>query len=75
MAKHSAWTEDQICILTDLIDRKISLARASVILKRPQISVQKQARKIGKPFRDIREIKAALKASEAAAERRAGIRR
>lgn len=69
------WDADQIAILKGLIERKISLARAAVILKRRQAAVQIQARKLGTPFPGVRATKAALNASVAAAEALAGIRR
>ena len=73
--RNQAWTDDQIAILKNLIERKISLARASVILKRPQASVKNQARKLGVPFPGIREAKRVLKDCIAQAEERAGVRR
>jgi hypothetical protein len=73
--KYRPWDEGQIAVLKNLIERKVSLARASVILKRPQASVQTQARRLGAPFPGVRARKTALKESIAAAEARAGIRR
>lgn len=73
--KSKSWDAEQGEILKGLIDRKVSLARASVILKRSQSSVQVQARKLGLPFPGIRETKRALKESIADAEARAGVRR
>lgn len=63
--KHMAnnrWDAEQIEIVKALIARKVSLARAAVILKRPQSSVQIQARRLGTPFPGVRAIKARLRA-------------
>jgi len=68
------WDNEAIEILKGLIGRKVSLARAAVILKSSQTSVQIQARKLGMPFAGIRAQKAALKKSIAEAEARNGIR-
>lgn len=65
------WDESQIEHLKELIARKISLARAAVIMKRPQSSVQIQARKLGTPFPGVRATKALMKAKMAAAENKA----
>ncbi|WP_299807295.1 hypothetical protein [Tardiphaga sp.] len=65
------WDESQIEHLKELITRKVSLARAAVILKRPQSSVQIQARRLGTPFPGIRATKALLKARMEAAEGKA----
>jgi tRNA uridine 5-carbamoylmethylation protein Kti12 len=73
MAKNR-WDEAQLVILKDLIARKISLARAAVILKRPQSSVQIQARRLGTPFPGVRETKARLKAQIEEAEKKATLR-
>ncbi|MES2031395.1 MAG: hypothetical protein V4477_19625 [Pseudomonadota bacterium] len=73
MAKNR-WDDAQLEILKDLIARKISLARAAVILKRPQSSVQIQARRLGTPFPGVRETKALLKAKIEEAEKKATLR-
>lgn len=73
MAKNR-WDDAQLEILRDLIARKISLARAAVILKRPQSSVQIQARRLGTPFPGVRETKALLKAKIEEAEKKATLR-
>jgi hypothetical protein len=73
MAKNR-WDDAQLEILKDLIARKISLARAAVILKRPQSSVQIQARRLGTPFPGVRETKALLKAKIGEAEKKATLR-
>ncbi|KAA0075121.1 hypothetical protein [Tardiphaga sp. P9-11] len=73
MAKNR-WDDAQLEILKDLIARKISLARAAVILKRPQSSVQIQARRLGTPFPGVRETKARLKAQIEEAEKKATLR-
>ncbi|MET0710102.1 MAG: hypothetical protein ABWY82_25140 [Tardiphaga sp.] len=70
---HHRWDDEQIEILKALIARKISLARAAVILKRPQASVQIQARRLGTPFPGIRATKALQKAKTEEAERKAGV--
>jgi hypothetical protein len=68
------WDDEQIELLKGLIARKLSLARAAVILKRPQASIQIQARKLGSPFPGIRETKALQKAKTEEAERKASLR-
>jgi hypothetical protein len=73
MAKNR-WDDAQLDILKDLIARQISLARAAVILKRPQSSVQIQARRLGTPFPGLRETKALLKAKIEEAEKKATLR-
>jgi hypothetical protein len=70
MAKNR-WDDGQIEILKGLIARKVSLARAAVIMKRPQSSVQIQARRLGTPFPGVRETKARLKAQIDEAEKKA----
>jgi hypothetical protein len=75
MPQNRPWTDDQILILKGLVERKVTLWRAAVILKRSQMSVQAQARKLGTPFPGMRAAKAALKSRIAAAEALAGIRR
>ena len=67
---HNRWDDAQIEILKGLVARKVSLARAAVILKRPQASVQIQARRLGTPFPGIRAVKALQKA-KSEAERQA----
>ena len=62
------WDDTQIEQLKELIERKVSLARAAVIMKRPQSSVQIQARRLGTPFPGVRATKALLKAKIEAAE-------
>lgn len=73
MAKNR-WDDAQFEILKDLIARQISLARAAVILKRPQSSVQIQARRLGTPFPGVRETRARLKARIEEAEKKATLR-
>ncbi|WP_295851214.1 hypothetical protein [Tardiphaga sp.] len=68
------WDDKQIEVLKGLIARNLSLARAAVIMKRPQTSVQIQARKLGTPFPGIRAVKATLKARIEAAEKKASLR-
>jgi hypothetical protein len=60
-----SWTPEQIDLLRALIDQGASPARASVALKRPQLAVQNKARQLGKPFPDIRNVRAARLAREA----------
>jgi len=73
-----SWTQDQIDLLFALIDKGVSPMRASVALRRPKLAVQNKARQLGKPFPDIREVKAARLAREAreleAIQRRVGNR-
>jgi hypothetical protein len=59
------WTSEQITQLLSLIENGVSPARASVVLRRPKLAVQNKARQLGKPFRDVREVKAARLAREA----------
>jgi hypothetical protein len=54
--------------LKNLIERKVSLARAAIILKRSQSTIQTQARKLGTPLPGVRAQKAAIRASIAEAE-------
>jgi len=61
----SSWTNEQIKLLIDLVQKGVSPARASVALKRPKLAVQNKARQLGKPFPDAREVKAARLAKEA----------
>ena len=60
-----SWTQDQINLLCALIDKGVSPLRASVALGRPKLAVQNKARQLGKPFPDVREVKAARLAREA----------
>jgi len=60
-----SWTQDQIGLLLALIDKGVSPVRASVALRRPKLAVQNKARQLGKPFPDVREVKAARLAREA----------
>src|SRR4051794_41854028 len=73
-----SWTQEHIDLLFALIDKGVSPMRASVALRRPKLAVQNKARQLGKPFPDIREVKAARLAREAreleAIERRGGER-
>ena len=59
-----SWTQDQINLLCALIDKGVSPLRASVALGRPKLAVQNKARQLGKPFPDVREVKAARLARE-----------
>jgi hypothetical protein len=58
------WTPEQIRILLALVGKGVSAVRASIILGRPKQAVQNKARQLGKPFRDVREVKAARLARE-----------
>jgi len=60
-----SWTQDHIDLLFELIDKGVSPMRASVALRRPKLAVQNKARQLGKPFPDVREVKAARLAREA----------
>ena len=59
---YTPWDDSQIDQLKELIARRVSLARAGVIMKRPQASIQAQARKLGTPFPGVRAIRASIKA-------------
>jgi hypothetical protein len=59
------WTSEQITQLLSLIESGVSPARASVVLRRPKLAVQNKARQLGRPFPDVREVKAARLAREA----------
>jgi hypothetical protein len=59
-----SWTQDQIDLLFALIEKGVSPMRASVALGRPKLAVQNKARQLGKPFPDVREVKAARLARE-----------
>ena len=59
-----SWTQDNIDLLLALIDKGASPMRASVALGRPKLAVQNKARQLGKPFPDVREVKAARLARE-----------
>jgi hypothetical protein len=58
------WTSEQIELLLALIQKGVSPARASVVLKRPQQAVQNKARQLGRPFPDVRDTRAAWRARE-----------
>ena len=60
-----SWTQDHIDLLFALIDKGVSPMRASVALRRPKLAVQNKARQLGKPFPDVREVKAARLEREA----------
>jgi GcrA cell cycle regulator len=70
-----AWDADDIDRLKQLVLSGVSLARASVTLKRTRVSAQTQARKVGTPFPTARETKKLRDAKIAAAEKnsRSGI--
>jgi hypothetical protein len=59
-----SWTQDQVDLLFALIEKGVSPMRASVALRRPKLAVQNKARQLGKPFPDVREVKAARRARE-----------
>jgi hypothetical protein len=58
------WTREQIELLHALINKRVSPARASVVLKRPKQAVQNKARELGNPFPDVRVVKAERLARE-----------
>jgi hypothetical protein len=64
-----SWTPDQINLLCSLIEKGASAARASVALRRPKLAIQNKARQLGRPFEDVRSVKAARLEREAAALR------
>jgi hypothetical protein len=59
-----SWTPEQIEILLALVHKGISPARASVVLKRRQLAVQSKARQLGRPFPDVRGVRAAQRVRE-----------
>ena len=59
-----SWTPEQIALLLALVQKGASPARASVILKRPQLAVQNKARQLGRTFPDVRDTRAAWRARE-----------
>jgi hypothetical protein len=59
-----SWTPSQIELLLALVQQGVSAARASVVLKRPKLAVQNKARQLGRPFPDVRDVKAARLAKE-----------
>jgi len=59
-----SWTPEQIELLLALVDKGVSPARASVILKRPQLAVQNKARQLGRSFPGVRDVRAARRARE-----------
>ena len=61
----SKWTTEQIELLCALVDSGASAVRASVVLKRPKMAVQNKARQLGRPFPDVRNVKATRLAREA----------
>ena len=64
-----SWTAEQITLLGALVDRGVSPARASVVLKRPRLAVQNKARELGTPFADSRQVRAMRLTKEADARR------
>jgi hypothetical protein len=62
-----SWTAEQIKLLCGLVDRGVSPARASVVLKRPKLAVQYKARELGRPFADSRQLRAIRMMKEAQA--------
>jgi hypothetical protein len=62
-----SWTNEQMELLVDLVQKGVSPARASVALRRPKLAVQNKARQLGKPFPDARDVKAARLAKQASA--------
>jgi hypothetical protein len=59
-----SWTHEQIDLLFALVQKGVSPARASVALRRPKLAVQNKARELGRPFPDVRDVKAARLARE-----------
>jgi hypothetical protein len=58
------WTPEQIELLHALVNKRVSPARASVVLKRPKQAVQNKARELGSPFADARVLRAERRARE-----------
>jgi hypothetical protein len=69
MTKKYGWSEADDAKLRDMIRAGASPARCSVAFKRKIIAVQIQARKLGMPFKPMRELKKAREAKYLAAER------
>jgi hypothetical protein len=59
-----SWTPEQIELLLALVDKGVSPARASVILKRRQLAVQNKARQLGRSFPGVRNVRAARRVRE-----------
>ena len=68
MAKKYSWSEADDARLKEMIRDGASAARCSVVFKRKIAAVQIQARKLGMPFRPMREVKKARDAKCLAAE-------
>ena len=64
-----SWTAEQIKLLCALVERGISPARASVVLKRPRLAVQNKARELGRPFAASRQVRAMRLTNEADARK------
>jgi hypothetical protein len=64
-----SWTAEQIKLLCELVERGVSPARASVVLKRPRLAVQTKAREMGRPFTGSRQARAILLTREAEARK------
>jgi hypothetical protein len=62
-----SWTAEQL--LCALVDRRVSPARASVVLKRPRLAVQNKARVLGRPFPGSRQMRAMRLTREAEARK------
>jgi hypothetical protein len=62
-----SWTSEQESLLLSLVEKGASAARASAALNRPRNAVQNRARQLGKPFQDVRMVKAARLSREAGA--------
>jgi len=52
-----SWTTEQIKLLLALVDRGVSPARVSVVLKRPRLAVQHKARALGRPVAESRRLR------------------
>lgn len=63
------WSDEDIARWSRMIDAGASISRCSVALDCPTSSVRIQARKMGKPFPDIRLVKARQRTKIAEAER------
>jgi hypothetical protein len=59
-----SWTPGQISLLLSLVEKGASSARVSAALGRPKLAVQNKARQLGRPFQDVRAVKAARLARE-----------
>src|SRR4051812_34481041 len=53
----TAWSSEQIDRLIAMVESGASPAKAAAALGRKMIPVQNMARRVGKPFQDVRKVK------------------